>query len=109
MSVADATAQIDGTSGKQVVQMALRSAGVGGAALEAQGAARSAYALLLSEFSRYGLESLVAPLQDLIKQGLSGAEFQIALRNTDAYQKRFAGNAARINKGLSCLKTWLSI
>jgi hypothetical protein len=57
---------------KQVVPMAASgSAGVGGASLEAQGAARSAYALLLSEFSRYGLESLVAPLQDLIKQGLS--------------------------------------
>jgi hypothetical protein len=63
----------------------------------------SAYALLLSEFSRYGLESLVTPLQDLIKQGLSGPEFQIALRNTDAYQKRFAGNTDRIKKGLTAL------
>jgi len=79
------------------------SAGVGGASLEAQGAARSAYALLLSEFSRYGLEALVTPLQDLIKQGLSGPEFQIALRNTDAYQKRFIANADRIKKGLTSL------
>jgi hypothetical protein len=71
--------------------------------LETQANARSAYALLLSEFSRYGLESLVSPLQDLIKQGLSGAEFQIALRNTDAYQKRFAGNTERIKKGLVAL------
>jgi len=63
----------------------------------------SAYALLLSEFSRYGLEALVTPLQDLIKQGLSGPEFQIALRNTDAYQKRFAGNTDRIKKGLTAL------
>ena len=84
----------DGTSG---------SAGVSGASLEAQGAARSAYALLLSEFSRYGLEALVTPLQDLIKQGLSGPEFQIALRNSDAYQKRFAGNTDRIKKGLTAL------
>jgi hypothetical protein len=71
--------------------------------LETQANARSAYALLLSEFSRYGLESLVSPLQDLIKQGLSGPEFQIALRNTDAYQKRFAGNTERIKKGLVAL------
>jgi len=56
----------------------------GGPDLEAQAASRSAYALLLSEFSRYGLEALVSPLQDLIKQGLSGPEFTIALRNTDA-------------------------
>jgi hypothetical protein len=103
MSVADATAQIDGTSKAGGADGASGSAGVGGASLEAQGAARSAYALLLSEFSRYGLESLVSPLQDLIKQGLSGAEFQIALRNTDAYQKRFAGNTDRIKKGLVAL------
>jgi hypothetical protein len=38
-----------------------------------------------------------------IKQGLSGPEFQIALRNTDAYQKRFAGNTERIKKGLTAL------
>ena len=101
MSVTDATAQIDGKAGG--AGGASGSAGVGGASLEAQGAARSAYALLLSEFSRYGLESLVSPLQDLIKQGLSGAEFQIALRNTDAYQKRFAGNTDRIKKGLVAL------
>jgi hypothetical protein len=103
MSVADATAQVDGTSKAGGADGASGSAGVGGASLEAQGAARSAYALLLSEFSRYGLESLVSPLQDLIKQGLSGAEFQIALRNTDAYQKRFAGNTDRIKKGLVAL------
>jgi hypothetical protein len=103
MSVADATAQIDGTSKAGGADGASGSAGVGGASLEAQGAARSAYALLLSEFSRYGLESLVSPLQDLIKQGLSGPEFQIALRNTDAYQKRFAGNTERIKKGLVAL------
>jgi hypothetical protein len=42
-------------------------------------------------------------LQDLIKQGLSGAEFQIALRNTDAYQKRFIANTDRIKKGLTAL------
>ena len=103
MSVADATAQIDGTSKAGGADGASGSAGVGGSSLEAQGAARSAYALLLSEFSRYGLESLVSPLQDLIKQGLSGPEFQIALRNTDAYQKRFAGNTERIKKGLVAL------
>ena len=103
MSVADATAQIDGTSKAGGADGASGSAGVSGASLEAQGAARSAYALLLSEFSRYGLEALVTPLQDLIKQGLSGPEFQIALRNSDAYQKRFIANTDRIKKGLTAL------
>jgi hypothetical protein len=79
------------------------SAGAAGPDLKTQAESRSAYALLLSEFGRYGLEALVTPLQDLIKQGLSGPEFQIALRNTDAYQKRFAGNTDRIKKGLTAL------
>ena len=92
-----------GGDNKSLLGGATGSAAAGGASLEAQGAARSAYALLLSEFSRYGLEALVTPLQDLIKQGLSGPEFQIALRNTDAYQKRFIANADRIKKGLVAL------
>jgi hypothetical protein len=101
LSVAEATAQVDGKAGG--ASGASGSAAVGGASLESQSAARSAYALLLSEFSRYGLEALVTPLQDLIKQGLSGPEFQIALRNSDAYQKRFAANTERIKKGLTAL------
>ena len=104
MSVADATAQIDGKAGG--VGGASGSAGLSGAgtaSAEAQSKALSAYNLLLSEFSRYGLEALVTPLRDLVKQGLEGPEFQIALRNTDAYQKRFIANADRIKKGLVAL------
>jgi hypothetical protein len=78
-------------------------AGAGGSDLKDQAESRSAYALLLSEFARYGLDALVTPLQDLIKQGISGPEFQIALRNTDAYQKRFIANTDRIKKGLVAL------
>jgi hypothetical protein len=110
LSITEATKQVEstglyGTSGTTGggAGSASGSTGVGGASLEAQGAARSAYALLLSEFTRYGLEALVTPLQDLIKQGLSGPEFQIALRNSDAYQKRFAANTDRIKKGLTAL------
>jgi hypothetical protein len=104
MSVADATAQIDGKAGGAGGTSG--SAGVGAAgtaSAEAQSKALSAYNLLLSEFSRYGLEALVTPLRDLVKQGLEGPEFQIALRNTDAYQKRFIANADRIKKGLVAL------
>jgi len=92
-----------GLSGAETSAGAGTSAGAAGPDLKTQAESRSAYALLLSEFSRYGLEALVTPLQDLIKQGLSGPEFQIALRNTDAYQKRFAGNTDRIKKGLTAL------
>ena len=102
MSVADATAQIDGKAGG--VGGASGSAGVGGAGTPEQKAARqSAFDLLKAQFDEYGLEALVTPLRDLVKQGLEGPEFQIALRNTDAYQKRFIANADRIKKGLVAL------
>jgi hypothetical protein len=64
---------------------------------------QSAYDLLYSQFKQYGLESLVDPLKGLITSGASPAEFTIKLRESDAYKKRFAGNAARIQKGLRAL------
>lgn len=66
-------------------------------------AGQSAYSLLFSEFDRYGLGALVAPLQDFIVEGLSPAEFTLRLRETDAYKKRFAANQSRIQKGLRAL------
>jgi hypothetical protein len=64
---------------------------------------QSAYDILLAEFSQYGLASLVEPLKALIQSGPSSAELTLALRATDAYQKRFAANKARVNAGLSAL------
>ena len=66
-------------------------------------AGQSAYDILLGEFNQYGLGSLVEPLKNLIVSGPSAAELTLALRATDAYQKRFAANAERIKKGLSAL------
>jgi hypothetical protein len=74
---------------------------------EADAAARagrqSAYDLLFQQFDAYGLGALVTPLKGLIESGISPAEFTIKLRETDAYKKRFAANAQRINKGLRAL------
>ncbi len=64
---------------------------------------QSAYDILLSEFTRYGLQALVEPLKGLITSGASSAEFSLALQNTEAYKKRFAANQKRINAGLSAL------
>lgn len=64
---------------------------------------QSAYDILLDQFSQYGLDSLVTPLKDLITSSTSPSEFALRLRETDAYKKRFAGNAARIAKGLAAL------
>jgi hypothetical protein len=66
-------------------------------------AGQSAYDLLFAEFDRYGLGALVEPLKGFITQGLSQAEFTLRLRQTDAYQKRFAANAQRIKAGLRAL------
>jgi hypothetical protein len=64
---------------------------------------KSAYDLLYSEFNKYGLGTLVTPLRGLIQDGVSPSEFTIQLRNTPQYQKRFAANQARIQKGLTAL------
>jgi hypothetical protein len=64
---------------------------------------QSAYDILLAEFTRYGLQSLVEPLKGLITSGASSAEFSLALQNTDAYKKRFAANQKRIDAGLAAL------
>jgi hypothetical protein len=66
-------------------------------------AAESAYSLLFEEFSRYGLGSLVTPLQKYIQEGISPAEFTIRLRKEPAYMKRFAANESRVQKGLRAL------
>jgi hypothetical protein len=72
-------------------------------AAEKKAERQSAYDLLYEEFSKYGLSSLVEPLKGLIVSGVSPAEFTIKLRETPDYQKRFAGNAQRIAKGLTAL------
>jgi hypothetical protein len=64
---------------------------------------KSAYDLLYQQFKQYGLESLVEPLKGLITSATPPSEFVIKLRETDAYKKRFAGNAARIAKGLAAI------
>jgi hypothetical protein len=75
------------------------------ARIEAQNQAsrQSAYDLLITEFERYGLASLVTPLKDLITSGVSPSEFTLRLRETDAYKNRFAANQARIKNGLRAL------
>ena len=64
---------------------------------------KSAYDLLYQQFNQYGLGSLVEPLKREITSGTSPSEFTIKLRETDAYKKRFAANAQRIQKGLAAI------
>jgi hypothetical protein len=64
---------------------------------------QSAYDILYNEFTKYGLGALVEPLKGLIQSNVSPSQFSLELQNTDAYKKRFAANAARIEKGLKAL------
>ena len=73
------------------------------AAEEKRRQGQSAYDLLFSEFSQYGMGALIEPLKGFIQDGLSPSEFTLRLRGTDAYKKRFAANASRIAKGLGAL------
>ena len=73
------------------------------AAAQATAERKSAYDLLYQQFAQYGLQGLVTPLESLIKEGVPASEFTIRLRETDAYKKRFAANAQRVNKGLKAL------
>ncbi len=91
----------------KVLSKGTKAADAARAKAEADAAARagrqSAYDLLFQQFDAYGLGALVSPLKGLIESGISPAEFTIKLRETDAYKKRFAANAQRINKGLRAL------
>jgi hypothetical protein len=76
------------------------------AAIEAEKKRRtgqSAYDLLLAEFNRYGLGTLLDDVKDLIVTGADEASLTLALRQTKAYQARFAANKDRINNGLRAL------
>jgi hypothetical protein len=73
------------------------------AAAAATAERKSAYDLLYQQFAKYGLQSLVAPLEGLIKEGVPASEFAIRLRETDGYKQRFAANQARIKRGLTAL------
>ena len=67
-------------------------------------AGQSAYDLLYLEFSRFGLGSLVEDVKNYIVQGLSKSELTLRLRTESKdYQKRFAANAQRVDKGLAAL------
>jgi hypothetical protein len=71
---------------------------------QAQADRKSAYDILMEEFTRYGLGALVEPLKGLVMDNVSPSEFSLRLQQTDQYKKRFSANADRIAKGLTALK-----
>jgi hypothetical protein len=64
---------------------------------------QSAYDILYNEFNAYGLGGLVEDIKYLLQSNVSPSQFSIELKNTDAYQNRFAANKDRIKSGLRAL------
>jgi len=67
------------------------------------GAQRDANAAVLALFTSYGLASLAPVIMSYIRDGFSADTASIMLQDTTQYKTRFAGNTARIAKGLSVL------
>src|SRR3954462_15548006 len=63
----------------------------------------SALAWFKAQLTQWGIASLVPDAQKLVTQGLSADTVLLQLQETDAYKKRFAGNALRTKAGLSVL------
>jgi hypothetical protein len=68
---------------------------------------QSAFDFLKLQFSNLGIGDLIAPLEELIKEGISSDEMTLRLMNdpkyNKAYKTRFSANDARIAAGLRAL------
>jgi len=64
---------------------------------------QSAFDVLLAEMNRYDLGFLLDDIKNLIITGADEASLTLALRQTPAYQARFAANKDRIKNGLRAL------
>jgi hypothetical protein len=63
----------------------------------------NALASLTSRFSKYGLESLIPKIKELVINGSTEATIALELAETEEYKQRFKANADRLKKGLSVL------
>jgi len=73
-------------------------------AAEDLAARQSAFDVLYSEMDAIGLAALVEPLRSLIQQDVSPSEFNVRLKQTEAYKNRFIANETRLKKGLRVLQ-----
>lgn len=59
--------------------------------------------IIKQQLSQWGLDTLAPKVGDLIRQGLGNDAITLQLEATPEYKARFAGNAARVAKGLQAL------
>lgn len=62
-----------------------------------------AYALLMNEFSKYGIGSLASTIMSFLRKGYSTDRVAVELQDTPQFKARFAGNEARRKAGLPVL------
>jgi len=68
-----------------------------------KGPDRDAYLALVTEFRRFGLESLAGKIYEYVKQGYGADTIALLLQDTKEYKERFAGNEQRRKAGLAVL------
>lgn len=71
--------------------------------LEERQRKENALASLTSRFSKYGLESLIPKIKELVIKGSTEATIALELAETEEYKQRFKANTERLKKGLSVL------
>jgi hypothetical protein len=71
--------------------------------LEEKQRKENALASLTSRFSKYGLESLIPKIKELVVNGSTEATIALELAETNEYKQRFKANTERLKKGLSVL------
>ena len=104
-----------GAGGKKVISTIVNSAGqnvavyddgttqVLGQAVDKIAERKSAFDILKTEFTRYGLQGLIPDTLKLAEDGRSESEITLELRRSPAYDDRFAANADRIKAGYRSL------
>ena len=104
-----------GAGGKKVVSTIVNAKGenvavyedgttqVLGQAVDKIAERKSAFDILKTEFTRYGLQGLIPDTLKLAEDGRSESEITLELRRSPAYDDRFAANADRIKAGYRSL------
>jgi hypothetical protein len=94
--IADLSKQVTGTT-------AANTAAAEQKAFEERQRKENALTSLTARFSKYGLESLVPKIRELVINGSTESTIAFELQETPEYKQRFKANTERLKKGLSVL------
>ena len=95
--------QITDLSKQVTTNIATQTAAAEKVALDEKQRKENALASLTSRFSKYGLESLIPKIKELVINGSTESTIALELAETQEYLNRFKANTERLKKGLSVL------